>query len=372
MKYVENVFANYTSKENIERIKCFDSIKELWETSVKEFKDDIALADPNRKLTYAELEEEVAKFRSVLLSKGINKGDFVGVYAPNTIEWAKAYLALETLGCCAVLLPPHLPEQALFGCGMKFQMKAIVYHPALQAKIDALNAMPHKMTLINVMETSEEKAPSVKVGPKDPAVIIFTGGTTGKSKGALLNNKALCRGSCNGCYGIPDVFKQRYLLILPLTHVFGLVRNLLTNLQTGSALFICQNNKDMFRDIAMFRPTILVMVPALAEMCLNLSKQFKKNMLGDSLTHIICGASTVPPYLVKEYKQFNIILLPGYGLTESANLVSGNPLSEYKPASVGFPYPEQELKVVDGELWIKGDNVMDCYYNDPEENNNAF
>lgn len=372
MKYIENVFANYTSKENIERIKCFDSIEEMWSNSVKEFKDEIALADPNRKLTYKELDDEVAKFRSVLISKGINKGDFVGVYAPNTIEWAKAYLALETLGCCAVLLPPHLPEQALFGCGMKFQMKAIVYHPALQAKIDALNAMPHKMALINVMETSAEKAPSVKVNAKDPAVIIFTGGTTGKSKGALLNNKALCRGSCNGCYGIPEVFNQRYLLILPLTHVFGLVRNLLTNLQTGSALFICQNNKDMFKDIAVFRPTILVMVPALAEMCLNLSKQFKKNMLGDSLTHIICGASTVPPYLVKEYKQFNITLLPGYGLTESANLVSGNPRSDYKPASVGFPYPEQELKVVDGELWIKGDNVMDCYYNDPEENKNAF
>ena len=128
----------------------------------------------------------------------------------------------------------------------------------------------------------------------------------------------------------------------------------------------------MFRDIAIFRPTILVMVPALAEMCLNLSKQFKKNMLGDSLTHIICGASTVPPYLVKEYKPLNITLLPGYGLTESANLVSGNPLSDYKPASVGFPYPGQDLKVVDGELWIKGDNVMDCYYNDPEENKNAF
>lgn len=372
MKYTENVFANYTSKENIERIKCFDSIEEMWNNSVKEFADQVALADPQRKLTYKELDEEVAKFRNVLLSKGINKGDFVGVFAPNTIEWAKAYLALETLGCCAVLLPPHLPEQALYGCGMKFQMKAIVYHPSFQAKIDVLNLMPHKMVLINVMETSEEKAPSVKVGPKDPAAIIFTGGTTGKSKGALLNNKALCRGSCNGCYGIPDVFNQRYLLILPLTHVFGLVRNLLTNLQTGSALFICQNNKDMFRDIAMFRPTILVMVPALAEMCLNLSKQFKKNMLGDSLTHIICGASTVPPYLVKEYKPMNIILLPGYGLTESANLVSGNPRSDYKPASVGFPYPEQELKVVDGELWIKGDNVMDCYYNDPEENANAF
>ena len=372
MKYVENVFAKYTSKENLKRIRCFDSISELWEQSVSDFKDEVCLQDKDRKFTYAELDEEVQHFRALLQQKQINKGDFVGVFAPNTIEWVKAYLAIQTLGAVAVLLPPHLPEQALFGCGMKFQMKAIVYHPALQEKIDALNAMPHKMTLISAFESSNEKVASVKVGPKDPAVIIFTGGTTGKSKGALLNNKALCRGSCNGCYGIPNVFNQRYLLILPLTHVFGLVRNLLTSMQTGSALFICQNNKDMFKDIAVFRPTVLVMVPALAEMCLNLSKQFKKNMLGDSLTHIICGASTVPPYLVKEYKQFNISLLPGYGLTESANLVSGNPVSEYKPASVGFPYPEQELKVVDGELWIKGDNVMDCYYNDPEENKNAF
>ena len=372
MKYVENVFEKYTSKEQFERIKCFDSVVELWNESVKTFPNEVALADPNRKVTYQEFDNQVARFRAVLKNSGLGKGDVVGLYAPNTIEWVKAYLAIESIGAVAVLLPPHLPEQALFGCGMKFGMKAIVYHPALQEKINALNNMPHKMTLMNVMETSESKEPSVEVGPKDPAVIIFTGGTTGKSKGALLNHKALCRGSCNGCYGYPNVFNQRLLLVLPLTHVFGLVRNLLTTLQTGSALFICQNNKDMFRDIAVFRPTMMVMVPALAEMCLNLSKQFKKNMLGDSLTHIICGASTVPPYLVKEYKNYNISLLPGYGLTESSNLVSGNPLSEYKPSSVGFPYPGQELKVVDGELWIKGDNVLDCYYNDPEENKLAF
>ena len=372
MKYVENRFAQYTGEENMKKIKCFDTIIDLWNESVNNYRDDVALADPTRQLTYGELDVEISKFRAILKRNGLNKGDFVGVFAPNTIEWAKAYLAAQTLGCVAVLLPPHLPAQALFGCGMKFGMKAIVYHPALNDKIAELNNMPHQMKLINIMDCGAETEPAVKVDAKDPAVIIFTGGTTGKSKGALLNHKALCRGACNGCYGFPYVFKQRYLLVLPLTHVFGLVRNLLTNLQTGSALFICQNNKDMFRDIAVFKPTIMVMVPALAEMCLNLSKQFKKNMLGDSLKTIIAGASTVPPYLVKEYEAYDITLLPGYGLTESSNLVSGNPISKVKPASVGYPYPEQELKVVDGELWIKGDNVLDCYYNDPEENKLAF
>ena len=189
MKYAENVFVKYTGEENIKRIKCFDSLTELWETSVKEFSNQVCLADKDRNLTYQQLDEEVARFRAVLKRNGINKGDFVGVFAPNTIEWVKAYLAVETLGAVAVLLPPHLPEQALFGCGMKFQMKAIVYNTALQAKIDALNQMPHKMVLINVMETSDDVVPSVTPLPKDPAAILFTGGTTGKSKGALLNQK---------------------------------------------------------------------------------------------------------------------------------------------------------------------------------------
>ena len=98
----------------------------------------------------------------------------------------------------------------------------------------------------------------------------------GKNKGALLSNQAVMRGVKNGCYGTYDVFGLKYLLVLPLTHVFGLIRNLLTSLYTGSTLFICKNNKDMFRDIAMFQPNILVLVPALAEMALNLSKQFNK------------------------------------------------------------------------------------------------
>src|SRR5699024_4929978 len=116
-----------------------------------------------------------------------------------------------------------------------------------------------------------------------------------------------------------------------LTHVFGLIRNLMTSLYTGSTLFICRNNKDMFKDIAVFRPDILVLVPALAEMALGLSKQFGRNMLGDSLKTIICGAAFVPPYLIAEYKKLGVSLFPGYGLTESANLVSGNAETETKP-----------------------------------------
>lgn len=120
------------------------------------------------------------------------------------------------------------------------------------------------------------------------------------------------------------------------------------------------------------RPTIMVIVPALAEMALNLSRQFGRNMLGPDLKTIICGAATVAPYLVHEYDKLGIALLPGYGLTESANLVSGNPEALKKSASVGFIYDGMEYKIVDGELWLKGVNMMEGYVGEPEENANAY
>ena len=120
----------------------------------------------------------------------------------------------------------------------------------------------------------------------------------------------------------------------------------------------------MFREIAVFRPTIMVFVPALAEMALNLSKQFGKNMLGEDMKTIICGAAAVPPYLIKEYDKLGIQLLPGYGLTESANLVSGNPEALKKPDSVGIIYPGIDYKIVNDELWLKGKTMMDGYLGD--------
>jgi long-chain acyl-CoA synthetase len=94
-------------------------------------------------------------------------------------------------------------------------------------------------------------------------------------------------------------------------------------------------------------------------------------MLGEDMKTIICGAAPVAPYLVKEYSNLGIDLLPGYGLTESANLVSGNPEAQRKPDSVGLIYGGMEYKIVDGELWLKGINMMDGYVTE-EDNATAY
>lgn len=366
----ENIFAKYTDKETFEKIVDYDNVTQMWEHSVATYPQSVAIVD-GEEYTYAALDREVAAFRTVYAQAGATPGSLVGILCPNSIGFVKAYLAAATFGLPAVLLPAHLDAMTVFGCAMKFGMKAVVYDASLADKVALIKEKNPAVALIESSATSETLTPSIEVPSATPCAILFTGGTTGKSKGAKLSHRAVMAGTKNGCYGIKSIIGDRYLLVLPLTHVFGLIRNLMTSLYTGSALFICRNNKDMFKDIATFKPTIMVLVPALAEMALNLSKQFGRNMLGESMRTIICGAAAVAPYLVTEYDKLGITLLPGYGLTESANLVSGNPEALRKPESVGLIYPGMDYKIVDGELWLKGVNMMDGYVSD-EENDIAY
>lgn len=361
------IWRKFNSPEEFDRLVYFDSVGEMWMKCVKEYADKTAIEDNGNKYTYKELEEHASHLRPLF-----GEGKRVALLCPNSYDFVKAYLAIVTSGGTAVILPPQLPPEAVYGCCMKLGADTLAYHPALSEKLAVIKAAAPAFPLVDITAATEDKKEAVSSKPGDPCVVMFTGGTTGRSKGALLSHRAVIEGTVNGCYGVGHVFGQRYLLILPLSHVFGLIRNLMTCLYTGSAMFICRNNKDMFRDIAVFRPTIMVMVPALAEMALTLSRKFGRNMLGDDLKYIICGAAAVSPYLIEEYPKMGISLLAGYGLTESANLVSGNPNSKDKPESVGLPYPDQQLRIVDGELWLKGGNMMDGYVGDEAENKAAY
>lgn len=352
-------FRKYTDASEFERIVELDTVSEMWERCLNEYSDFEAIRDDGRSYTYRTLEQDAAGFRTLLGKPA--EGTRVAIFAANSYDFVKAYLATVTSGCTAVIFPAHLDAASVFGCCMMFGVSTLVYQPDFADRLSLVQSRRPDIRLISADALSDEKTPLIHCTGRTPCAIVFTGGTTGKSKGALLSNEAVMQGTINGCYGYKHVFGQRYLLILPLSHVFGLIRNLMTSLYTGSSLYICRNNKDMFRDIAVFRPTILVMVPALAEMALTLSKKFKRNMLGDDLECIICGAAPVSPFLISEYDKIGIRLLAGYGLTESANLVSGNPESLTKPESVGLPYPNQALRIENGELWLKGKNMMDGY-----------
>lgn len=361
-----SIFEKYTSPETFARIQELPSVSAMWLRCIEEYSDATAICDDGQSYSYAETETQTALFRTVVEHAHKESAKRIGILAPNSFDFVKAFLAVTTLGYTAVILPPQLDASAVYGCCFKYNIGTLLYHPLLAQKTELLAAKNFGVSLISLEESSDIPTASRACTAETPCVVMFTGGTTGKSKGALLSNGAVMQGVVNGCYGYKDVFSQRYLLVLPLSHVFGLIRNLLTSLYTGSSLFICRNNKDMFRDIAMFRPTIWVVVPALAEMALTLSKKFGRNMLGADMKYIICGAAAVSPYLIEEYNKMGIAVFPGYGLTESANLVSGNPEYLSRPDSVGIMYPHQEYRIEHGELWLKGENMMDGYIGEEE------
>jgi long-chain acyl-CoA synthetase len=149
--------------------------------------------------------------------------------------------------------------------------------------------------------------------------------------------------------------------------VFGLVRGTLSVLYEGGAWYAAANTKETISKLPMIKPTCLVAVPGICEILLGLIKMYGKPFLGGNLKFIIAGAANVPPKLIAEFDQLGISLFAGYGMTEGANLTSGNIDVKEKPTSVGKIYPGQETKVVDGELWFRGDNVFLGYYGDPEK-----
>lgn len=348
-------FRKYTSDVLFDKMVNIETVPELISHIEGNYGDMPAIVKEDGSIaTYKELVKDVKKVCFYLKSQGIGPCENVGIHMNNSYSFAVAALGIMAYGAVSVLLPIQLPSEIVNGCKMKYKMSLVLSNIS-----DILDSD-------NTLEISKEILPS------SPAAIVMTGGTTGKSKGAVLSHTALMCGMINGCYGLSEFMNQRYYCIMPLTHVFGFIRNFLTSLYTGSCIMFSGDKQKMFGEIQSFKPTVLVIVPALAELFLNLIKAYGFSFIGGELKTIICGAAGVPPYLTTEYNNLGVTFCPGYGLTEFANMVSGNPNPLLYPESVGMLFPDQEAKLVNGELWLRGRNSMIEYYGEPEENKNAF
>ncbi|HOP10980.1 MAG TPA: class I adenylate-forming enzyme family protein [Oscillospiraceae bacterium] len=371
-------FKNLLDEGEFEKLVYIPTISGLLCDSVKRFGDREAVAWEGHVKTYRELDADVAAARGFLLKNGVKPGDHLAFAFVNEYNFVRFFFAATTLGCVAVLVPVQLPPPAMIGSLKKFQAKMLLFNPEIAASVEPVKAACPDVKFFNAADIEEdlaqsEKAPAAsRIEKSAPAVIIFTGGTTGMPKGALLSHGALMRGAQNGAYGLGKAFFHRYYAMIPFIHVFGLVRNLLTACYTGSLLYLCANMKAFMKDLPAAKPDTMVLVPALAELLYTIASAYGLGALGGNLKCIICGGAPVSPDLIAKFDKLGVAVCPGYGLTETANLVSGSGDFLTHPDSVGMPYPNQELKLVDGELWLKGDNLFDGYYNDPEATAAAF
>ena len=255
-----NYFYDLLPAEEMTQLSYIPTVPEFVTWIEKKWGDLPAVSDTNVTYSYKEFCSRIARRRALLGGLGLKKGDKVAIWERSSIDAIEMFLAATSAGYVGILLPTQLPSQAVIGCCAKFGVSVL----AVRGEF-AEQAAGAPCKVISSSEMAGTEAPVATVSKDDPAAIFFTGGTTGAPKGAILPHRALMRGSFNGVFAPgKQLGCHREIAFLPLSHVFGLIRNLMSSLYTGSALFICRNNKDMFRDIAMFRPTIWVVVPALA------------------------------------------------------------------------------------------------------------
>ena len=353
-------FYGMMSSEEKDLLKYLPTVGELLDFALEHYADRPALSDGSTTYTYAQLCSRVAVRRGFLNAQGFRQGDRIAVYSPNTMDAMETYLAIVTGGCVSVMLPSGLEAAQLTGLCRKFQVSALFYDGELEEKASAAGIKSFKLGYEYFGST---EAPMAALTGDTVCSICLTGGTTGIPKGAVMTHRAMMRGAFNGCFGPGGVLYQRYIAILPLSHIFGLVRSFLSVIYTGGLVFECRDVKRAFGMIPVLKPTALVLVPGMAEIIARIA-MVKGQAYCESLKIIVTGAAPVPPKLMRAIHSLGITIVAGYGLTEGANLTSGNKDVLAKPDSMGMIYPEQEYKLENGELCLKGDNLMLGYYGD--------
>ena len=366
---MSNYFYDMVAAEDMQQLHYIPTIPEFVNWIEQKYADMPAISDLATTMTYREMCGRIARRRAFIEGLGLAKGAHIAVFDRNSQDAIELFLAITSAGYVAMMFPSSLPEPAVIGCCMKFDIAAIFVRDEfapLCTKLQGVKVVP-------ASSIADQAVPAAVVDKEQPAAIFFTGGTTGAPKGAVLSHRALMRGSFNAIFKPGKVIGvHRYIALLPLSHVFGLIAGTMGCFYTGNLMHTCEDMKATIGKLPMIKPTILIIVPGICDILAGLCKMYGPQFLGGQLRMIISGAANVPPRLVDIFTKLGVEFCFGYGLTEGANLTSANADAIEKPTSIGKLYPEQEARIVDGELWLKGDNIFSGYYKDPENTKAAF
>lgn len=197
--------------------------------------------------------------------------------------------------------------------------------------------------------------------------LVCSSGTTSKKKGVMLSQSNLLSDALGGMQVYEYVSNSRYVSILPFTHLFGIVADLLGSLLSGGTLCYGQNTLQFFDDLRYFNPDALNLPPVLVETLykLLLNSNEKKCIVGENLKKIMCAGAKIDDSCNELFQQYGFTVYPAYGLTECSPCVCINRDNYYKSGSAGFILPCCNVRIIHGEIAVSGSNVMLGYYDAP-------
>lgn len=360
-------------------------------------------------VTFNQLRQDVYHLQSEIVRRGL-AGKHLAIVSENSYEWLQVYFAATYCGCVAICVDIEQSEETILQMLKAADTEAIFLSAPYRnicAKF-AGDAVP--MYLMGAAEgdlpTVKEMTEAGSAAPQDPpavtpehtASIVFTSGTTNHSKLVMLSQNAILTNASDAMANVKvgsTVFTG-----LPFYHTYGLTCSVIGMMTQGSQVFINGNLKTMMRDLHLSQAHTVLTVPLVLETIhnqlwataessgkadslrslLKLKKlQFSLGMRSSGKTLdalrtkilgnvrlIICGGAHMDPAISEEFHYLGVNVIQGYGITECAPLVSVNRNQANKWDSVGLVSAHSEVKFVDGEILVRGQNIMQGYYKQPE------
>ncbi|MDF7826306.1 AMP-binding protein [Pontiellaceae bacterium B12227] len=404
------------------------TIKDCLNRAATESPDAIALKykqDGKWKVTtFRGLRERAWHVSEMLVELGVQEGDRVGIYRENSPEWFELYHGIVGIGAIAVPVDAKLREsevrhifrdcgvsvvfascrlaETLSGMGEKLpELRTLVMLDCSGKNEHLCDKLEHESYTglcekVSAKATSEERvfdrmAPTAS----SPASFIYTSGTTGRQKGAVLTHHNFMSNVESIDRSIHFTKEDNLVLILPLHHSFAFTTTVLLPVYKQCQVTIVESLKTIKANMQETSPTIMLAVPLLLEKMLarvmdgiNSKKMARfmyqagmakvvgkkvKDGLGGKLRLVVSGGAPISPSTLDAWHKLGFCIVEGYGITETAPVLSVNPPGAPRVGTVGLPLDGVEVKIDHpnaegiGEIIAKGDNVMQGYWNNPEE-----
>ncbi len=417
-KYAENV------PGEISQIQ-FQSIIDLVDHASKKFPKHISFSNLGSSLTFHETRlysERLAAYMSSELS--IVKGDKIAIMLPNLLSFPVSFFGSLRLGAVVININPLFTSRELKNVLEDCEAETIIVldkflielepilnetkisniivcrpsdllSPLMKIVVSSILYFKGDYKLLNKALISfsdimnyKNKPPVVSIARDDIALLQYTGGTTGKSKAAVLTHSNLLSNVHQLELWVKSIVKEGQEIIitaLPLYHIFSLTVNLLYFYKIGAKNILItnpRNLKDFVNTLSKHKFTVITAVNTLFNLLLTSSKFRNSNF--DNLKFSVGGGMAVLKSTAKKWKDVTgCSITQGYGLTETSPIVSVNPLLEDFNGSIGLPLPSTDVSIRDdsgqevalgntGELCVKGPQVMREYWNNIDETKKSF
>ena len=386
------------------------------------------------KMTYKEFKNEIDYFGTALNSLGI-ESKRVALISKNRYEWNVVYYATTTDGKIIVPLDKALPDNEIISLAERSEAEVMVFEEkyidimkkiknnksskiqkfiCLDLEEDKDGFLSYKNLLRKgkeLLETGNRSYLDAKIDPEKLSVLLFTSGTTSRSKAVMLSQKNICSNVVDINKVIKFYETDSMLALLPFHHAFqALINHVLFYI--GGSMSFCDGLRYIAQNLCEYKPTVIVCVPLILESIhkkivktidkegktklvnrmkkitnvldkihINVKERIFKEIhdaVGGNVRLIVSGAAAMDSSLIKSFNEFGFKIYQGYGLTETSPVISVENDRNIKPGSVGKKLPSLEVKIYNpdeqgiGEILVKGPSVMIGYYQNNEATQESF